>query len=86
VFRVEISPSAVSELLAVKRNDTALYKRMSSAFDSLAEDPYQGKKLKGKLAGYYSLRTGVYRIIYRVYKERLLIWIVDLGPRREIYR
>jgi mRNA interferase RelE/StbE len=86
VFRVEISPSAVSELLAVKRNDTALYKRMSSAIDSLAEDPYQGKKLKGKLAGYYSLRTGAYRIIYRVFKDRLLIWIVDLGPRREIYR
>jgi mRNA interferase RelE/StbE len=86
VYRVEVSPSAVRELLAVKRRDPALYKRMAAAIDSLAEDPYQGKKLKDKLAGDYSLRIGAYRIIYRVFKDRLLIWIVDLGPRREIYR
>ena len=59
---------------------------MPIAIDSLAEDPYQGKKLKARLAGYLSLRIGSYRLIYRILKDRLLIWVVDLGPRREIYR
>lgn len=86
MFKVEVSPSAARELLAVKRREPTLYRRMAAAIDSLAEDPYQGKKLKGKLAGNLSLRIGSYRIIYRVLKDRLLIWVVDLGPRREIYR
>jgi mRNA interferase RelE/StbE len=83
---VEVSPSAARELLAVRRREPALYKRIAAAIDSLAEDPYQGKKLKGKLAGNFSMRVGAYRILYRVFKDRLLIWVIDLGPRREIYR
>lgn len=85
MFRVELSPSTARDLVAIKHREPTLYRRLAAAIDSLANDPYQGKKLKGKLTGNYSLRVGTHRIIYRVLKDRLLIWVVDLGHRREIY-
>jgi mRNA interferase RelE/StbE len=86
VFKIELSPSAVRDLSDVKRISPVLYQRLSAAIGSLAAEPFQGKKLRGDLDGKYSLRVGTYRIIYRIFKNRLLVWVIDLGHRREIYR
>lgn len=53
---------------------------------SLKESPYQGKKLKDELKNKYSLRVGVYRIIYQIFKKELIILIVDISHRKEVYR
>jgi mRNA interferase RelE/StbE len=45
-----------------------------------------GKSLKQRLAGKYSLRVSVYRIIYTIEKEKVVIYILDIGHRREVYR
>ena len=42
--------------------------------------------LKDKLKGKYSLRVGVYRIIYSFQRSELVIYVLDIGHRREIYR
>ena len=52
----------------------------------LRKEPYLGKKLKGKFQNYYSLRVGIYRIIYRVYKNKLNILVIRIGPRQGVYK
>ena len=52
----------------------------------LEADPFQGKPLKGRLQGSYSCRVGSYRIIYKIFQSKLLVIVIDIGHRRDIYR
>ena len=59
------------------------------ALTPLGDDPHQSDANVKKLAGYadrYRLRVGDYRIIYEVVDRQLIILIVGVGHRREIYR
>ena len=66
--------------------EVCLYRRVAHVLDSLEFDPFQGKALKGALKGYHSCRVGSYRIIYRIFQSKLLVVVIDLGHRRDIYR
>ena len=57
-----------------------------AALFDLRKNPYSGKKLKGKFQEYYSLRVGLYRIIYRVYKKELNILVIRIGHRQGVYK
>ena len=51
------------------------------------DDPRStGKALTGDLAGFWRYRVGDYRPICRIEDQRLIILILDVGHRREIYR
>jgi mRNA interferase RelE/StbE len=70
-----------------KLRDPDLYTRLRAAIDRLAHDPRPPRCLK--LSGQESLhrvRVGDYRIIYQIRDSELLIVIVDIGHRRDIYR
>ena len=60
--------------------------RISDAIRRLAEEPrpHGVKKLSGRDA--WRIRVGDYRILYEIHNERLLILVIDIGHRREIYR
>ena len=55
---------------------------------SLSQDPRPDgcKKLKGKNSTYFRVRVGNYRIIYTVDDGVLLIVVVAVGHRKEIYK
>jgi len=57
-----------------------------AALFDLRKEPYLGKKLEGKFRDCYSLRIGTYRIIYKIYKNKLNILIIRIGPRQEAYK
>lgn len=86
MHRIEFSHLAGKELEKIYKIDKKLYFRLINSISTLKMKPYQGKLLKGKLSGDYSLRVGDYRVIYTVRKDKLLVYIIDLGHRREIYR
>ncbi len=56
------------------------------AFQCLAQDPFSGKKLNGKLSGLYTYRVWPYRIIYKLYKNQLLIIIIHITHRQGAYK
>jgi mRNA interferase RelE/StbE len=59
------------------------------ALAPLGDDPRRPDANVTKLAGYedrYRLRVGDYRIIYEIMDEQLVILVVGVGHRREIYR
>ena len=61
-------------------------KAVYSSLKSLEEDPFLGKKLEDQLKNKYSLRVGVYRILYEIFKEELIILVVSVAHRGEAYR
>jgi mRNA interferase RelE/StbE len=53
----------------------------------LAENPHRvGRPLERELAGLHSARRGSYRVIYRIVDERVLVQVVKVGPRSDVYR
>jgi mRNA interferase RelE/StbE len=51
----------------------------------IAENPFCGKKLKGKHKNIYSYRVWPYRILYRVYDDVVLVVVIHVGHRQGIY-
>ncbi|WP_307735279.1 type II toxin-antitoxin system RelE family toxin [Caldicellulosiruptor naganoensis] len=43
-------------------------------------------RLHGKLEGFYRYKEGDLRIIYSLEKDRLIIYVYDIGPRGDIYK
>jgi len=73
------------DLEKVFRSDRKLYQRFLNAFQAISQDPTQGKPLHGELKGLSSYRMGSYRILYEVHHGRLVVVIVDLGHRKDVY-
>ena len=86
MYKVEVSNSAGKELAKIRAIDFKFFTRLSVVIDSLARDPYQGKKLKGQFHNDFSVRVGDYRIVYTIYKDKLIVYIIDVGHRKDIYR
>lgn len=63
-----------------------IYTRIISALHALADDPrpHGVKKLKG-YRDYWRIRVGDYRIIYTIQDDRLLVIVIRIGHRREVY-
>ena len=85
-YRLEFSHEAERMLSRMKEREFALYERVERALDDLEKDPFLGKPLKGELKGKYSYRVGSYRILYLVHKHELLVLIIDIGHRRDVYK
>ena len=61
-------------------------KRIDVALTLLTENPIppKAKKLSGRDG--YRIRVGDFRIIYEIQKSVLVVLVIDIGHRREIYR
>ena len=81
---VEYSRDAAKALLRMPTNVSTLIRRK---IDILARDPYAPnanvKALKGRPA--YRLRVGDWRAIYELDKGRVVVLVLDIGPRGSIY-
>ncbi len=82
-YRIEFTPKAERDFKAL---DKPIRSRLARRIDVLAKNPFpQGIR---KLAGeddLYRLRVGNYRIIYQVQGRRLVVLIVGIGHRADVY-
>lgn len=83
-YRLEVKKSARKSLLALSR---AVVQAISQIIDSLADNPYPPgcKKLSGT-DHTYRVRSGDYRIVYTVDNDILIVEVVKIGHRKDIYR
>ena len=51
----------------------------------IAANPESGKRLSGDLKGLYSYRSGDYRIIYRVIHNEIIVLVLTVGHRQDVY-
>ncbi|OGX30457.1 MAG: hypothetical protein A2705_04240 [Omnitrophica WOR_2 bacterium RIFCSPHIGHO2_01_FULL_52_10] len=54
----------------------------------LADPEAYGKPLRGEFSGYWRLRIGDYRVVYKILKDEVLVYVIKVGIRRDdrIYR
>ena len=69
----------------LKLNPT-LRVRMVEELEKLQGDPDLGKQLTGPLKGLRSLRVGEYLIIYKKESNALIVLIIAVGHRKNIYK
>jgi mRNA interferase RelE/StbE len=82
-YRVLIKPSAAKELESIPLRDR---RRVVAKIESLAQDPRAPSC--EKLTGHeqYRIRQGNYRILYTIDDPVLIVVVVRIGHRREVYR
>ena len=83
-FRLIFRQSAARDLRRIPKRDVA---RILSRIRALTTEPRPRgvEKLVGQQQR-YRLRQGRYRIIYEIQDEELLIVVVKVGHRRDVYR
>lgn len=83
-YIVQIEDRAEKTLKSLEKQDRERIKR---GIDQLKSDPRGSncKPLKG-FQGIWRLRVGDYRVIYAIKDDQLVVLVVEIGHRREVYR
>jgi mRNA interferase RelE/StbE len=83
-YRIEFTPKADKQFRALEKSTQT---RLARQINSLADNPrpHGAKKLAGE-EGFYRVRAGDYRVVYQIRDKTLLVLIVRLGHRSEVYR
>lgn len=83
MYSIEIKASAAREIEALPLADR---RKVVERIGRLADDPRPRgcEKLTG--GERYRIRQGDYRIVYSIADELLVVWIVKVGHRRDVYR
>lgn len=82
-FSIRIKGSAARELRRIAEADR---RRLVEAISRLSENPFLGNALRGELRGLRRLRVGDYRVLYDVQNEALIVLVVRVAHRRDVYR
>jgi len=82
-YKILIKPSAVKELEAIPEKDRS---RIVYRIQGLAENPRPRGCEKLSDQDKYRLRQGNYRILYQVYDDEVIVVVVRVGKRGEVYK
>ena len=82
-YKIVVKKSVTKDLKSIPKKDV---KRILSAIQKLADEPRppQAKKLSGQ--DRFRIRQGNYRILYTIEDTRLVVCVVKVGNRRDVYR
>jgi mRNA interferase RelE/StbE len=86
-WTVEVSAAARKQIDRLGHAEGARITRYLKERIAPSDDPRQfGKALVGELSGYWRYRVGDYRIICELIDDRLVVLVVNIGHRRDVYR
>jgi mRNA interferase RelE/StbE len=84
VYKILFDDRVVKDL---KKIDQLWQKKILTAINvKLPNNPYLGKKLVGDLSSFYRLRVGDFRVIYQVINQELIVTIIKVRHRKEVYK
>jgi mRNA interferase RelE/StbE len=69
----------------LKKLDSNVQEEMLNKIEKLKNNPELGKPLVGNLSGLWKLRYDKYRIIYQIKKQELIILVLNIVHRKNIY-
>jgi mRNA interferase RelE/StbE len=85
VYKITYTTQAAKSLLKMPRNTANLIREKLT---QIANDPFvsipNAKKLQGRPG--YRLRVGDWRVIYEINKDQIMIIVMKIAPRGEVYR
>lgn len=85
-YALETTPT-VRRMLTERLPETVAAAAFEFMTGPLLENPYRvGKRLQPPLDDRFSAWRGTYRVIYRVDDKRMVVTVVDVNHRRDVYR
>ncbi|VTR69305.1 conserved hypothetical protein [Desulfosarcina cetonica] len=86
-WRIEFTPEAEKQLTKIDRPSAKRIVQYLRERIASSENPRSlGKALRGVLSQFWRYRVGDYRIVCRIEDDRLLVLVVRMAHRREVYR
>ena len=84
-WKIEFSPAAVKQLKKIgPENSRRITKYLK---EIVCKDPYvHGKALRGTMREFWRYRIGSYRVLTHINNNRLVVLVVLVGHRKEVYR
>ena len=82
-YSLKIKRSALEEIQVLPKPERL---RVVEAIDRLPENPHVGKLLKGDLSGLRRIRTGDYRIVYEIDEGQVVVLVLRIAHRKNVYR
>ncbi|MEA2559021.1 MAG: mRNA interferase RelE/StbE [Acidobacteriota bacterium] len=82
-YSIKIKTSASKALNGIPKRDRL---RLIEAIERLRAEPLAGGALKGEFSGLRRLRIGIYRVVYEVIHEQVIVLVVRIGHRRDVDR
>lgn len=84
-YTVEFIPSALRQF---KKLPPAIQTQVQGVIDGLAENPrpHGYKKLHGKLKAFHRIDSGNYRVVYEIHDNVLIVVVVKVGDRSDVYK
>lgn len=81
-YRIQVLPSAVR---AIKKLPPEAKRRIQAVIELLADEPRPPAAKKLTARPEWRVRTGDYRVLYRIQDDVLTVVVVHAGHRREVY-
>lgn len=86
-WRIEFDAKALTDVRKLGSTARVRILRFLEERIAAADDPRSlGKALSGDKAGFWRYRVGDYRIIARIEDQRLVVLVVAIGHRSDVYR
>ena len=82
MFKIKLTPKAKKGLKTISKAHREI---VSAAIEELKEYPTVGKPLGRQLSGKFSLRLGLYRVVYKINFEDKTVLVVNAGHRSKVY-
>lgn len=88
MYEVRLARRAERGLRRIRGGDPAGYRRLAAAIRAFAEEPHPpgSTRLRGIDPPAWRVCVGQYRIVYEVIEAELVVLVVNVAPRGEVYR
>ena len=83
-YSVEFRPAVLKSLKKFPKTELRKIKKKIDDFAENLPDPAT-TKMKGNNS-FHRIRVGVYRIVYEIHEDRLVILVVKIGHRKDVYK
>ena len=83
-YKIQFKPLALRQLEKLPRD---IQRKLAAKIESLRGDPFaSGCKKMAPIPDTWRARVGDYRVVYQVYQKILLVLVLTVGHRKDVYR
>ena len=86
LWRIDFSAKADKQLLSLDKPVRERIRKFVKDLTELPNPRLRGEPLTGNLSDFWKYRIGDYRLICRIHDENMLVLVVKIGHRSEVYK
>lgn len=82
-YRIQFKDSVAKDLRSFPKKDV---KKILRKIEALADEPRPAGVKKLSSSDYFRVRQGVYRIVYEIVDDALIVYVIKVSHRSTVYR